>query len=204
MADNIYLMQEVLRQCRQKQISLRCIIKLDFRKAFDSIQWSFLQSVLLGFPTQFVSLIMQCVETASYLVSVNGDLFGFFKGQYSVRQDDPLSPYLFIAYMKYFSTLQQCTQQSVFNFHLKHKALGISHLAFANDILLLYRCDLSFVCIFHQQLLDFGRMSGPNTNAAKSSIYFSGVGETTKQVILHFISQGSLKVASPSDTLASL
>ena len=82
MADNIHLMQELLRHYGRKRTSPRCIIKIDFRKAFDSVQWSFLHKVLLflGFPPRFVRLLMQCVETASFSVSVNGNLYGFFKG----------------------------------------------------------------------------------------------------------------------------
>jgi hypothetical protein len=38
MTDNINLMQELLRQYRRKCVSPRCIIKIDFRKAFDYVQ----------------------------------------------------------------------------------------------------------------------------------------------------------------------
>jgi len=183
MADNIHLMQELLRHYGRKRSSPKCIIKIDFRKAFDTIQWSFLRTVLLllGFPNHFIFLIMQCVETASYSVSVNGDLFGFFNGKYGVRQGDPLSPYLFLACMEYFSRmLTLSTQQTTFNFHLKCRALGISHLAFADNILFLYRSDILCVSILHQQLLSFGHMSGLDANAAKSSIFFGGIGEANK------------------------
>jgi hypothetical protein len=37
MADNINLLQELLRQYERKRASLRCLIKIDFRKAFDSV-----------------------------------------------------------------------------------------------------------------------------------------------------------------------
>ena len=52
MADNINLMQELLRMYGRKRVSPRCTIKIDFRKAFDTVQWSFLRDLLhlLGFP----------------------------------------------------------------------------------------------------------------------------------------------------------
>jgi hypothetical protein len=140
MADNIDLLQELLRQYERKRTSLRCLIKIDFREAFDSVQWIFLRYLLLflGFPDRFVHLVMTCVETASYSVAINGELFGFLPGRCGVRQEDPLSPYLFIICMEYLSRmLSLASQNPSFRFHLKCKPLGLSHLSFADDIILL-------------------------------------------------------------------
>jgi hypothetical protein len=94
MSDNINLVQELLRQYGKKRSSPRCLLKVDFKKAFDFVQWEFLESLLhhLGFPAKFVILLMQCVSSASYSVAVNGDIHGFFSGHNGVRQGDPLSP----------------------------------------------------------------------------------------------------------------
>ena len=122
MADNINLMQELLRRYGRKRVSPRCTIKIDFRKAFNKVQWPFLRDLLqlLRFSARFVHLVMKCVETASYSVCINGNLFGFFQGKCGVRQGDPLSPYLFIICMEYFSRLQKSnTQHSGFHFHPK-------------------------------------------------------------------------------------
>ena len=64
MSNNIHLLQELLRLYGRKRVSPRCMLKVDFKKAFDSVQWDFIKNLLsmLGFPVQFVHLIMSCVE----------------------------------------------------------------------------------------------------------------------------------------------
>ena len=187
MSDNINLVQELLRQYCRKRSSPRCLLKVDFKKAFDSVQWDFLESLLcqLGFPAHFVLLVMQCISSASYSVAVNGDIHGFFPGKSGVRQGDPLSPYIFICCMEYFSRmLSLASQQDGFSYHPKCAAQGITHLAFADDVLLLSRGDLSSVSCFLQQLTLFSQTSGLHINPQKSFIFFGGVGSVQKHSIL--------------------
>jgi hypothetical protein len=87
MIGNINLAQEFLRHYSRKKTSPRCLIKVDFRKAFDLMQWPFLKELLylLGFPQCFVHLVMLCVETSSFSVAINGSLYGFFLGKCGLR-----------------------------------------------------------------------------------------------------------------------
>lgn len=187
MADNINLVQELLRQYGRKRTSAKSLLKIDFKKAFDSVQWKFLRDLLLslGFPSGFVHLVMQCVETSSFSVAINGNLYGFFPGKSGIRQGDPLSPYLFITCMEYFSRmLSKATQQPAFRFHPQCEALGISHLAFADDVLLLSRGDKPSVLCLMEQLRMFGVVSGLEINPSKSSIFFGGVPDGVRQEII--------------------
>ena len=42
MVENIFLLQELLRQYGRKRASPRCILNVDLRKAFDSVDWGFI------------------------------------------------------------------------------------------------------------------------------------------------------------------
>ncbi|XP_074346233.1 uncharacterized protein LOC141685005 [Apium graveolens] len=66
----------------------KCSIKIDLRKAFDSIDWSFIMAVLAkyNFPINFISWIEACITTTFYSVKINGALSGFFKGAKGLRQ----------------------------------------------------------------------------------------------------------------------
>ena len=51
-SDNILLAQELLRNYHRKDTSARCAIKVDLRRAFDTVRWEFLLD-LMGFPPHF-------------------------------------------------------------------------------------------------------------------------------------------------------
>ncbi|KAL0445946.1 UNVERIFIED_CONTAM: hypothetical protein Slati_1722500 [Sesamum latifolium] len=104
---------------------------------FDS--WTFFSWVLhgYGFPPLFITWIMECVSTSSFSMALNGSLHVFFLGKRGLRQGDPMSLALFLLSMEYFSQLvKRRTSDSEFNFHLKCEKLKITHLLFADDLML--------------------------------------------------------------------
>jgi len=178
MVDNIHLVQELLRKYNRKRVSPRWLAKVDIRKAYDTVCWKFIRDILagLGFPTTFINWIMECISSTSFSLLINGNLCGFFKGKRGLRQGDPLSPFLFVLCLEYFSrSLRLVTDNSDFNFHPRCGHLRITHLAFADDLLLLARGDIPSVKTIVDCLSDFGAVSGLKVNEIKSHMYCAGI-----------------------------
>ncbi|KAL0347781.1 UNVERIFIED_CONTAM: hypothetical protein Scaly_1794100 [Sesamum calycinum] len=93
-----------------------------------------------------------------------------------LRQGDPMSPGLFLLCMEYFSRLiKRKTTDSDFNFHPKCEKLKITHLLFADDLMMFSRGDLPSVHILMECLQEFRDVSGLAVNTSKSSIFTAGI-----------------------------
>jgi len=120
--------------------------KLDMSKAYDRVEWSFLEAVMLkmGFNAKWVRLIMVCVTSVQYAIIVNGNPGEFFQPTRGLRQGDPMSPYLFLICAEVLSSLlfQAEKKGVIFCVPTSPKGPRISHLFFADDNMIFYKANL--------------------------------------------------------------
>lgn len=92
------------------------VLKLNFYKAFDCVNWEFLDQLLVsyGFSSKWRVWLSTSRKTTSFLIFLNGSVGKTFKGSRGLRQGDPLSPMFFIL------VAEVLTQ-----FFLKAQSLGI-------------------------------------------------------------------------------
>ncbi|XP_021996282.1 uncharacterized protein LOC110893484 [Helianthus annuus] len=190
-SDNILLTQELMHNYHRNNGPPRCAFKVDIQKAYDTVDWSFLMRVLMGFGfhSKMVEWIMTCVSTPTYSVCVNGDVHGYFKGKRGLRQDDPLSPYLFTLVMEILTCiLHQATQlDSSFRFHNKCEKQHIINLCFADDLFLFARGDVQSAQCIMESLTRFTNMSGLVPSIQKSTAFFCNVSNHVKVAILDIL-----------------
>ena len=95
--DSIRSIWDVMEFTKQKNIS-GILLALDFEKAFDSLEWSYLLQVLelYNFGPSFLQWIKTLYSGACSCVMNNGHASGYFNLKRGVRQGDPISPYLFL------------------------------------------------------------------------------------------------------------
>ncbi|XP_074313926.1 uncharacterized protein LOC141649128 [Silene latifolia] len=185
--ENILICQDIIRLYSRGNVSPRCLFKLDLQKAYDTVEWSFLNQMLsaLKFPRTFIGWVMQCVTTATYTLSLNGDSFGFFEGKRGLRQGDPLSPLLFTVCMEYLTRLLAFTTETMsFHYHPLCKPLRLTHLMFADDLLLFCKGDVQSIMVLLRTYSTFSIASGLKMSKGKSNVYFNGVREDIKHDIL--------------------
>ncbi|XP_074265051.1 uncharacterized protein LOC141587467 [Silene latifolia] len=154
--ENILICQDLVRLYNRGMASPRCMFKLDLQKAYDTIEWKFVDQMLsaLKFPPKFHQLIMACLTTPTYTLNLNGAHFGYFPGKKGLR------------------------------YHPLCKSLKLTHLLFADDLLMFCKGDSHSIMLLLRAMDTFSATSGLKVNAAKSEVVFNGVVVSLKADII--------------------
>jgi hypothetical protein len=128
-------------QIRSRDPGLLC--KLDLEKAYDHVNWDFLQYLLhrCGFGEKLRAWIRFCISTVRFSILVNGTPSGFFYSSRGLWQGDPLSPFLFVMVMKPLSRMliAALDQGNLTGFSVgsrESESLVVNHLLFDDDTLI--------------------------------------------------------------------
>ncbi|XP_075074296.1 uncharacterized protein LOC142161947 [Nicotiana tabacum] len=140
-----------------------------FKKSWSIISKQVMKEI--GFPDKFIKWIMECIKSISYTVLINGETTKPFEATKGLRQGDPISPFLFAIVMEYLSrSFIEMGKDKLFQYHPRCKKLGITHLSFADDLLLFSRGDLTSISTLHQYFSQFSKASGLQANMGSNTI----------------------------------
>uniref|UniRef100_A0A803Q5P9 Reverse transcriptase domain-containing protein n=1 Tax=Cannabis sativa TaxID=3483 RepID=A0A803Q5P9_CANSA len=140
--NNIFIAQEVVHAINHRKHGKFGWVglKLDMEKAFDRVEWDFLLAILnkFKFPIELISLIHQCISSATIRFSINGQITNSLHPSRGIRQGDPLSPYLFLLCSEGLTAALRLQEQSgsFRGISVARTAPPVSHLLFADDTLL--------------------------------------------------------------------
>ncbi|GKA46941.1 RNA-directed DNA polymerase, eukaryota, reverse transcriptase zinc-binding domain protein [Tanacetum coccineum] len=149
--DNLMITQELLKGYNCKNGPSRCALKIDIAKAYDTVNWVFLEKILIK--------------------------FGFHKKMVDWH------------FMEVFSLIlaRNVERNRFFIYHKGCKELKLTHLSFADDLLVISHGDEHSIKVIKDSLEEFSLVSGLLPNMDKSVIFFGSVKENVKEKILEVL-----------------
>lgn len=169
--ENIRLITDILEQTKAQDIP-GILLLLDSRKAFDTVEWGFIQNTLdlFNFGSNIKQWVKRFYNNTDSSVLHNGFTTNYFKLSRGVRQGGPLSPYSFILGAEILAARVRLEKniEDITLFNIEHK---ISQ--FANDTSLFLK-NVDSVTNAIGILRLFGNISGLKLNLGKTKAIWLG------------------------------
>jgi hypothetical protein len=168
--DNFLYAAELV-QCYRLRKTPMIALKLDFRKAFDSVRWSSLDAVLesRGFGVLFRSWVRDILRTGKAAVLLNGVPGRWIESRNGLRQGDPLSPYLYLIIVGHLRQLVTREDGGLRLLHPLVNGLPCPIIQYAEDTMILVRATHSQVALLKAALDTFFAATGLTINYHKST-----------------------------------
>lgn len=177
-SDNIIVLQEVLNSMNVRKATTGWIImKVDLEKAYDKLDWRFIEETLtsIGFNEVWRRNLMECITTPRMAINWNRKTSQWFLPKRGIRQGDPISPLLFILCIERLGHLINTSVQNGNwrGIKLSRQGPHLSHLFFADDMILFGEATITQAEEMIRCLNTFCEQSGQRVNTLKSSLLFS-------------------------------
>ena len=151
-------------------------MKVDLQKAFDTVNREFLYYIFhcMGFSHRWINWIKECLSSTSFSIMLNGCPIQNFRSNRVISQGCPLSPYLFVVAMEFWSiTMDIATAFGQIKPSRKNDQLVVSRLLFADDMLVFSKGDKTSASGINESLKKLHQYTGLTINRDKCKVSFS-------------------------------
>ena len=186
LGENVLLASELIKEYNKSTCLKSAMLKVDIRKAFDTVCWDFVIKILEAqdFPPLFITWIKECITSPRFSIAINGELAGFFEGKKGLRQGDSMSPYLFIMLMEVLSRLlNRAELAGSFRLHPLCSSPRLTHLLFADDLLVFSDGSRLSTQGIKEVMTLFKSWSGLDMNETKSENFYGGYTDIQSSVL---------------------
>ena len=154
------------------------IFKIDFKKAYDKVNWSFLQQTLRmkGFSHQWCEWVQKFTQGGNVNIKVNDQLGSYFQTRKGLRQGDPMSPILFNIVVDMLTIMIARAKEAAQVEGVIPNLIqdGLSILQYADDTVIFMSHDVEKAVNMKLLLTTFEQLSGLKINFHKSEIFCFG------------------------------